>query len=110
MAADEVEKAIPYMTQAASMSKDGNLYIQLGQAYIQDEKWKEAAQAIQKGFDKGGVDNKNQAVYLLGITQYNMDDYNAAKRTFAQCRSDKSLGSNCERYLQVIRQKEKQKS
>ena len=110
VAADEVDKAIPYMTQAASMSKDGNLYIQLGQAYIQDEKWKEAAQAIQKGFDKGGVDNKNQAVYLLGITQYNMDDYNAAKRTFAQCRSDKSLGSNCERYLQVIRQKEKQKS
>jgi tetratricopeptide (TPR) repeat protein len=108
VASDEIEKAIPFMTQAAALSKDGNLYVQLAQAYIQDEKWNQAADALQKGFDKGNVDNKAQAQYLLGITQYNLAKYNDAKRTFALCQSDKSLGKNCQQYLQAIRQKESQ--
>jgi tetratricopeptide (TPR) repeat protein len=110
VAADEVSIAIPYLEKAASMAKDGNLYVRLAEAYIQDEKWDKATGALQSALNKGGVDNKNQANYLMGIAQYNMGKMNDAKRSFAECQNDKNLGKNCAQYLQVIRQKEQSKS
>lgn len=107
VSASEVPKAIPYLEKAASLAKDGDLYVRLGEAYIEDQKWDKAASALSSAFDKGGLDNANQAVYLKGIAEYNQGKLNDAKRSFAQCQKDKNTGKSCQQYLLVIRNKEK---
>lgn len=108
--ADEVDKAIPYLTKAAELSADGKIYLRLGEAYIQNQKWSGASDALENALKKGGLDNKGQAYYLRGIAQYNMNDLNSAKKSFALCRDDKKMSKNCDSYLQLIRRKEKSQS
>jgi tetratricopeptide (TPR) repeat protein len=110
IAAAELPKAIPYLEKAASLSKDGAIYVRLGEAYVGDQKWEKADTALNNAFKKGGLKNTNQAHYLQGIALYNMDKLNDAKRAFALCRDDKGLGKSCGQYLVVIRNKEKRKN
>ena len=110
IAAAELPKAIPYLERAASLSKDGDIYVRLGEAYVGDQKWEKANTALDNAFKKGGLKNKSQAYYMQGIALYNMDKLNDAKRAFAQCRDDKGLGKSCAQYLVVIRNKEKRKN
>jgi len=107
IAAAELPKAIPYLEKAASLAKDGDIYVRLGEAYVGDQKWEKADAAINNALQKGKLDNKSQAYYLQGIALYNLDKLNDAKRAFALCRDDKGLGKSCGQYLAVIRNKEK---
>ncbi len=108
VAASEVSKAIPYLERAATLAKNGTIYVRLGEAYIEDQKWDKAETALESAFSKGGLENKAQANYLHGIALYNQNKLNDAKRAFASCQEDKGLGKSCQQYLVVIRNKEKQ--
>jgi outer membrane protein assembly factor BamD (BamD/ComL family) len=107
VSASEVKKAIPYLQQAASLAKDGDLYVRLGEAFIEDQKWDQASDALKNAFSKGGLDNASQATYLRGIAEYNQGKLGDAKKSFAQCQNDKNTGKSCQQYLLVIRNKEK---
>ena len=108
VAASEVPKAIPYLEKAASLSTDGDIYVRLGEAFIEDQKWDKANAALSNAFSKGHLDNKSQANYLQGIALYNLNKLNDAKKSFASCLDDKGIGKSCQQYLNVIRNKEKQ--
>ena len=51
------------------MSEDGELFLRLGQTFMQEENWKEAEEYIKYAIKKGDLENPGRAWLLLGITR-----------------------------------------
>lgn len=83
-AAREWDKAIRPLQNAAALSKDGKLYIRLGQTYVNDDDWQKAETNINKGLQRGGLDKPGLAWLLLGIARYNQDKLDTALEAFAK--------------------------
>ena len=49
------------MEKAAAKSDEGELYVRLGNVYLDGDQFSKAADAVQKGLDKGGVKRPDQA-------------------------------------------------
>jgi tetratricopeptide (TPR) repeat protein len=90
IAAREYEKSLAPLEKAAQRSDDGNLYVRLGQVLLQREQWKEAADRLQKGIQKGSLRDAGNAELLLGIAYYNDDRVAQARSSFARARQHDS--------------------
>lgn len=90
--AREDAAAIEPMRRAAEMSGDGELFIRLAQSYINLEQWPEAAEAIQNGLLKGGVNKPNTAKIMLGMALFNQHKLDAARTTFAEVAKSEAAG------------------
>ena len=55
--AQEIDKAIPVLQQAAKLSKDGKAYVLLGNLYLAEDKLDKAVDSIKKGLKKGKIEN-----------------------------------------------------
>ncbi|MFC1740531.1 CDC27 family protein [Pseudomonadota bacterium] len=86
--AREDKKAIPPLQQAAKLSKEGDLYIRLGQANINLENWSEAASAIQEGLKLGGLKRPDTANIMLGMALFNQKRLEQARRAFEKAAND----------------------
>ena len=87
--AQEDEKAIPALVQAARLSKDdGELDVRLANAYFNLGQWKESIEASRAGIDKSGLKRNDQAHILLGMALYNVDRYSQAIAAFRIARRD----------------------
>lgn len=82
MGSRENDKAIAPLTAAAKLSEDGDLYLQLGQAYVAEEKWDSARSALVNAIKKGGLRREGNAYLLLGIAQANLEKYEDAIKSF----------------------------
>jgi tetratricopeptide (TPR) repeat protein len=83
-AAKETEKAIPVMLAAAKLSKTGELYAQLGQMYLNMDKWDLAITASQQALEKGGLRNEGMSHLVIGMAQFNVGAYNEALNQLAK--------------------------
>jgi tetratricopeptide (TPR) repeat protein len=79
--AREDEKAIPPLERAAGMSEDGELYVRLAQAHLNLENWAEAADAVQKGIQLGGLKRNDTANIMLGMALFNQKRLEQARRS-----------------------------
>jgi tetratricopeptide (TPR) repeat protein len=86
--AREDEKAIPPLERAAGMSEDGELYVRLAQAHLNLENWAEAADAVQKGIQLGGLKRNDTANIMLGMALFNQKRLEQARRAFQRAASD----------------------
>lgn len=82
--AKETEKAIPVMLAAAKLSKTGELYAQLGQMYLNMDKWNEAIAASQQAIEKGSLRNEGMSHLVIGMAQFNVGEYNEALNQLAK--------------------------
>lgn len=82
--AKETQKAIPVMLAAAALSETGELYAQLGQMYLNTEKWQQAIDASQQALEKGGLRNEGMSHLVIGMAQFNVGDYNQALTRLAK--------------------------
>jgi len=82
--AKETEKAIPVMLAAAELSDSGELYAQLGQMYLNMDKWKQAVAASQQALEKGGLRNEGMSHLVIGLAQFNVGEYNEALNQLAK--------------------------
>ncbi|MFT4582790.1 MAG: tetratricopeptide (TPR) repeat protein [Gammaproteobacteria bacterium] len=87
--AREEKKAIAPLLRAAALSGDGELYVRLAQAYINLDRWQEAADAAQHGLDKGGVKRVDVANIMLGMALFNQRKLSAARQAFSIASRDK---------------------
>lgn len=87
--AREDEKAIPPLSRAARLSGDGELFVRLAQSFINLDRWPEAAEAAQKGLDKGRVKRADVAHIMLGMALFNQRKLHAARDAFASAAKDK---------------------
>lgn len=82
--AKETEKAIPVMIAAAKLSTTGELYAQLGQMYLNMDKWSEAIAASQQAIEKGGLRNEGMSHLVIGMAKFNVGEYNEALNQLAK--------------------------
>jgi tetratricopeptide (TPR) repeat protein len=86
--AREDEKAIPPLERAAALTNDGELYIRLAQAHMNLERWPEAAKAVQKALQVGGLKRNDTANIMLGMALFNQKQLEQARRAFERAASD----------------------
>jgi len=86
--AREDEKAIPPLRRAAEMTNEGELYVRLGQAYINLEQWSEASAALQKGIQLGEIKRNDTANIMLGMALFNQKRLEQARRAFERAAGD----------------------
>ena len=87
--AQEVQKAIPAMEQAASKSDNGDLYARLGNIYLDAERHQDAIDAISKGLQRGGVKRPDNARLVMGMAHFNLKEYGKARDAFRAASRDK---------------------
>jgi tetratricopeptide (TPR) repeat protein len=111
MHAREWDKAIKPLTVAAEKSDKGRFFEQLGQSYLQDEKWRDAEQAFVKALNKGGLRDAPNTWLLLGITRTRVEKWDAAISAFRKAGEDDDTARDAFRWIRSIeRQLAAQKS
>jgi len=107
--AQESEKAIEPLKQAARMSKDGDLDVRLAQAYINLDRYKEAVDALETGLKKGGVKRPDTAYVMLGLANFELQRFNSAIRAFSEASKDRRSRKAAEQWLTHVRNEKARK-
>ncbi|MEE3119702.1 MAG: tetratricopeptide repeat protein, partial [Pseudomonadota bacterium] len=102
MHAREWDKAIKPLTAAAKKSDKGRFYEQLGQSYLQDEKWRDAEQAFVNALEKGGLRDAANTWLLLGITRTRVEKWDAAIAAFRKAGDDDETAKDAFRWIRSI--------
>lgn len=100
--AREDEKAVPPLARAAALSGDGELYVRLAQSYINLDRWEEAADAVGKGLEKGGVKRSDVANIMLGMALFNQRKLSSARTAFVNAAKDKRSAKVANQWLAYI--------
>ncbi|MCC7411202.1 MAG: CDC27 family protein [Gammaproteobacteria bacterium] len=100
--AQETEKSLPPLEKAAKMSDDGELYVRLGQAYINLDRWSSAVEALQAGLKKGGVKRPDSANIMLGLALFELDKFDAAKAAFRVAQGDRRSAKTAGQWISYI--------
>jgi tetratricopeptide (TPR) repeat protein len=108
IAAREYDKSLPPLERAAELSGDGKLFVRIGQVHLQREEWSEAADSLQHGLDKGGLDNAGQAFLLLGIAHYNADRRGPARAAFERALRHESTRAEADRWIAHLAEDQKE--
>jgi len=103
IAAREYGKAIGPLGKAAQMSSSGDLFVRLGEVQVQRNEWADAAEAISRGIDKGGLKDAAYAQLMLGISLFNQKKFPQAADSFQKAKSSGKQRKTAEGYLQLIK-------
>ena len=87
--AQEIDRAIPVLEKSASMSKDGESYVLLGNLYLSEDRVNEAVASIKKGLEKGKIKNLSQVYLTLGQAYFELQEFDEAKKNFRIAARDK---------------------
>ena len=87
--AQEIDKAIPVLEQAAKLSKDGKSYVLLGNLYLAEDKLEKAVDSIKEGLKKGKIDKISQVHLTLGQAYFELQKFEDAKKEFRIAARDK---------------------
>ncbi|MGB0919950.1 MAG: tetratricopeptide repeat protein [Alphaproteobacteria bacterium] len=102
MGARENDLAIAPLTAAAKLSDDGDLYLQLGQAYVGEEKWADARDALTNAIKKGGLKRVGNAYLLLGMTHANLNNFDSAEKAFKDALKHDESKKSAKRWIDYI--------
>ena len=87
--AQESEKSIEPLVEAARLSDEGDVNVTLAQAYINTDNYKDAVEALRSGLKKHGVKRVDQAYVMLGMALYETKQYTASIHAFEQAAKDR---------------------
>jgi TolA-binding protein len=99
IASREYKRSRDPLTKAAELSENGNLYVRLGQVYMQDEDWKTAATLFEKAVEKGSLNDLGNAELLLGISYYNGGRATQARGAFKRARKHEKSKPEADRWI-----------
>jgi tetratricopeptide (TPR) repeat protein len=97
--AQELDKAIPAMEKAASKSDQGELYARLGNVYLDNDEFKKAITAINKGLSRGGVKRPDTARLVLGMAYFNTQQYEKAREAFTAASRDERSAAYAKQWI-----------
>jgi tetratricopeptide (TPR) repeat protein len=101
--AREYDKAIEPLRLAAELDEGGDLYVRLGQVYLERDSWKEATAALDVAFEKGTLKDPGKANLLLGIALYHQDRYRLARKHFAAALAEDSSSTSAKSWLDLLK-------
>jgi tetratricopeptide (TPR) repeat protein len=100
--AQELKKAIPAMEKAAAKSETGELYSRLGNVYLDNDQYKKAISAINKGLQRGGVKRPDSARLVLGMAYFNDKQYDKAREAFKAASRDERSSKYASQWIKYM--------
>jgi tetratricopeptide (TPR) repeat protein len=100
--AAEFDKAISPLKKAAEIAEDGELDVRLANSYLNLSRYEECAKAARAGLKRGGLDRPGTARELLGMCTFELDDYDAAIKSFRQAAKDKKIEKRARNWIKYI--------
>lgn len=100
--AKEFDLAASAMQKASSLSSKGRLFARLGRIYIEQEKWSEAKDALQKAFKKGDLKNPGNLNILLGIACHELKLEIQARKAFKKALAYKETRKIARQWLTYL--------
>jgi len=100
--AQEDEKSIPALKEAARLSDEGELNLRLGNAYLNLGRYAECVTAVRDGLKKGGIKSPDNAQISLGMCLYNQQKYSAAINAFREARKTRRSARIANQWITVI--------
>lgn len=100
--AREQQAAIEAFDQAARLSDDGNLYLQVAQLHIDRNEWQPARNALEKALSRGGLKQPGNGYLLLGIAQMELDNTEKAAEAFEQAAAFKETKKSANQWLSFM--------
>jgi tetratricopeptide (TPR) repeat protein len=97
--AQELDKAIPAMEQAAATSETGELYARLGNIYLDNDEFNKAITAINKGLSRGGVKRADTSRLVLGMAYFNTNQYDKAREAFIAAGRDERSAAYAKQWI-----------
>lgn len=104
--AREVAKSIPMMEKAAAKSDEGELYVRLGNVYLDGDQFAKAADSVTKGLQKGGVKRPDQARLVLGMAYFNLGEYDKARKAFRDAGKDERSEKYSKQWITYVTSEE----
>lgn len=99
----EWQKSRRPLLNAAELSDTGKFYVQLGQAYLQDEDWKTAERYLTAGIKKGKLKKREgNSLLVLGITQTRLEKYEEAIKTFRKAGDFDDVATDAFRWIRSL--------
>lgn len=100
--AQEIKRAIPEMAEAARKSDKGELWARLGNIYLDNDEFEKAAEAIRNGLKKGGVKRPDTAHLVLGMAEFNLKNYDAARKAFREAKKSERSERYAEQWIEFM--------
>lgn len=100
--AQEVDKAIIAMEEAAAKSDEGELFVRLGNIYLDGDQYKKAITAINKGLSRGGVKRPDSARLVLGMAYFNNKQYEKAREAFKAAARDERSAKYAQQWMKYL--------
>jgi tetratricopeptide (TPR) repeat protein len=108
-AAQEQERAIAILTEAAPKRDDGRLYYQLGQSFLANEEYDQSVSNLRQAIRRGGLDDRElgNAYVLIGTALFQQDSESrqsraAAKAEFQRAARYSSARSTAQSWIEYI--------
>jgi tetratricopeptide (TPR) repeat protein len=98
----EDEKAIPALQAAANLEEDGELFVRLGNAYLNLGEYDKCEDAVNSGLRKGGLKSPDNAQISLGMCLYNLKKYQAAISAFREAGKSSRSQRIARQWISVI--------
>jgi tetratricopeptide (TPR) repeat protein len=102
MLAQEDERAVPALKEAARLSDDGELDVRLGNTYLNLGNYDDCITAVRSGLRKGGLKNADNANISLGMCLYNKRQYDAAIKAFRAASKSQRSRKISQQWIRVI--------
>ena len=100
--ADEYRKSIGPLKEAARLSKGGEMDMRLAQAYLNLDQFKDAVDSLHSALSKGGLRRSDEAKVMLGVAEFQLRNYDAAKKAFEEAKTDKRSRKSAEQWLAYV--------
>ena len=104
IAAREADKAFEPLSKAAALAEDGDLYMRLGQAYVQKQKWEEADAALGNALEHSELKDRGNVHLLRGVARMNREHWDGARASFAAAQKyddTKKAAAQYKKYLEA---------
>lgn len=98
----EMSKAIDAWRDATKYAEDGQLFYRLAQALSQEDRHDEAVSAYRDALDEGGLMDRADAQFWLGISLMQLERWDEATAAFRQAAKDKDKEKSARQYIQYI--------
>jgi tetratricopeptide (TPR) repeat protein len=102
-AARENEEAEAAMARAAQASDKGELWKQLGNIQMEQEKWKEALASFQKARQKGGTKHPGEVQLMIGVVATNLKQWKTAEAALREAMQHEKYTKQATEWLNHMR-------
>ena len=72
------------------MSKDGDLYVLLGNLYLYEDRMEDSIRAIENALKKSKIKSRSQAQLVLGQAHFELENFEEAKKQFRLAARDEN--------------------